>query len=118
MQTLHFSFGIGAFIAPFIAEPFLSKNDTTHDSNYTDAAFTLPLTSTGAANNKVLPTKKHSQNRRAVQEAYQVGSPVFFNLMNFQHDRTKRDANISDALNDTSTLTNPIAKKPSAVNGA
>ena len=27
MQALHFSFGVGAFVAPLIAEPFLAPQD-------------------------------------------------------------------------------------------
>ena len=27
MQALHFSFGVGAFVAPLIAEPFLAQGD-------------------------------------------------------------------------------------------
>ncbi|CAG5116215.1 unnamed protein product [Candidula unifasciata] len=32
MQVLHFAFGIGAFLAPLIARPFLFDTDTSHNS--------------------------------------------------------------------------------------
>ncbi|XP_074660196.1 sodium-dependent glucose transporter 1-like [Tubulanus polymorphus] len=38
LQALHFAFGMGAFVAPLIAEPFLSSTNSTALVNFTDAS--------------------------------------------------------------------------------
>lgn len=51
MHSLHFSWGVGAFLAPLIAEKFLdNRNDIIHSSNRTKAINELSETSVSDAN--------------------------------------------------------------------
>ena len=92
MQALHFSFGLGAFVAPFVAEPFLTPTTNLSlilgDNNASDASTNVII------------------NRQLVLST---------------RDRSKRDA-FSDtaAVNITSNFTTtpiPKPKKPAAADG-
>ena len=66
IQALHFSFGLGAFVAPLIAEPLLSKNITIE---YVNTTLAPVLTSASVTENK------HSIGARFVRDVGNV--PTF-----------------------------------------